>query len=137
MRCGILRRMLAYFIDGLVIGGLTGVLARAGIEFTVDFSIGFNSGVYSKTIPALVSSAIYFLVFAYFNEGKTVGKSLLHMGVESLDGGALERSKLMFREGVKVLLLPLSVISFIICIFTPQRLALHDLIMNTVVVKDI
>ena len=136
MRSGMLRRTFAYLIDGFVIGALSGFLFRLGIGAAIDFSISMGN-VYDRLVPSMISAGIYFLLFAYFNEGRTFGKALLHLQIESLDGGQLDREKMMFREGLKVILLPLSVFSFIICFFNQNRSSLHDLIMNTIVIKDI
>lgn len=135
MRCGLWRRTFAYLIDGFAIGFITGILSRLGIGTAIEISnLG---GIFrNQTMPALLAAAVYFLLFAYFNEGRTIGKSLLNMEVESMDGGKLERDKLMFREGVKVLLLPLSIVSFILCLFTQNKSAIHDLLLNTIVIKN-
>lgn len=136
MKCGLFRRFLAYLIDGIIIGAIMRMLVNLGIGTNVDIS-NLGGMFRNQTFPALLAAAVYFLLFAYFNQGKTVGKMVFRMEVESLDGGELDQNRMLLREGVKVLLLPLSIISLITCLFTGNNLALHDIIMNSIVLKKV
>lgn len=118
MTCSMTRRILAFLIDASIIGVMSSAYARA------------VSPLYFE-----IFTAIYFLGFAYFNEGRTVGKLVTNLEIVALEGGLLMRRNFMFRELVKIILIPFSPVSFVFCLFNPQRLSIHDIILNTVVVK--
>ena len=125
------KRFVAYLIDGILIGVVGSILGGLGIGGTADPSNLFDVTNY---IGSYLSALIYYLAFAYFNNGVTVGKMVFKLSVES-DGGSLDKSKLMIREAVKVLLMPIVLVSFIVCLVNDDRKSIHDLIANTVVTE--
>jgi uncharacterized RDD family membrane protein YckC len=125
------KRFVAYLIDGILIGVVGSILGGLGIGGTADPSNLFDVTNY---IGSYLSALIYYLAFAYFNNGVTVGKMVFKLSIKS-DGGSLDKSKLMIREALKVLLMPIVLISFIVCLVNDDRKSIHDLLVNTVVTE--
>jgi uncharacterized RDD family membrane protein YckC len=123
-------RFLAYLIDGILIGILGGILARMGIGGSSSTLL--SAGNY---IGSIASALVYYLAFAYFNEGKTVGKIVLKMDIKTETGAKLEQKELMIRELLKVILMPIALISFIVCLVNDKKQSVHDMIAKTIVIK--
>lgn len=117
-------RFLAYFIDAILIGVVGSILAGMGI--------GGSAGTY---IGSIAAGLVYYLAFAYFNEGITVGKMALKMVVKTDNGGDVDQKTIMVRELLKVVLMPIAFISFIICLVNEDKKSIHDMIVDTVVLK--
>jgi uncharacterized RDD family membrane protein YckC len=77
-----------------------------------------SSGVITSEIT-LIISILYFIVFQYFNNGKTVGKALLKIQVKSNDNKKLKLTQIILRSIVINSLLT-SLIS-IICLLTLSK----------------
>lgn len=122
-------RFLAWFLDGLVIGVLSGILSSMGL--------GGGSFLVGSLVGSVGSALIYYLAFAYFNEGKTVGKIVFKMKITDDSGNPLEQKELMIREGCKALLSPLAFISFIIAVISDEKKSIHDMIAKSIVVKEV
>lgn len=127
-------RLLAYIIDMILIGILGNILMSIGIGGAIDYTDPMSS-IGSSTLPSMLAAAIYFVGFVFLNEGVTVGKMLCKLSIEEKGGMKMERNKLIIRELVKVVLSPISFISFIVCIFSEERYSIHDMIMSSVVVR--
>lgn len=124
------KRFVAYLIDGILIGAVGSVLAGLGIGGQADVT---NIFAVSNYIGSYLAALLYYLAFAYFNNGVTVGKMVFKLSVRSSEGGKLDRNKLLVREAVKVLLLPITFISWIVCLVNDKRQSIHDMILGTVV----
>ena len=128
-------RILAYFIDGLIIGLLRSVLTMAGLGVQVEIF-----GVVSRqltTLQNMLLIMVYFVGFAVFNQGLTFGKLALNLKIKTTDGNQPSHNQVIIREAVKAILMPISLISFIICLVRDDRKALHDMIADTIVVRMI
>ena len=84
-------------------------------DFTYNIA---SSGVITSEIT-LIISILYFIVFQYYNNGKTVGKALLKIQVKSKDNKKLKLTQ-MFLRSVVINSLLTSLIS-IICILTLSK----------------
>lgn len=84
-------------------------------DFTYNIA---SSGVITSEIT-LIISILYFIVFQYYNNGKTVGKALLKIQVKSKDNKKLKLTQMILRSVVINSLLT-SLIS-IICILTLSK----------------
>ena len=65
-------------------------------DFTYNIA---SSGVITSEIT-LIISILYFIVFQYYNNGKTVGKALLKIQVKSKDNKKLKLTQMILRSVV-------------------------------------
>lgn len=77
-----------------------------------------SSGVITSEIT-LIISILYFIVFQYFNNGKTVGKALLKIQVKSNDNKKLKLTQIILRSIVINSLL--TTLISIICLLTLSK----------------
>ena len=84
-------------------------------DFTYNIA---SSGVITSEIT-LIISILYFIVFQYYNNGKTVGKALLKIQVKSKDNKKLKLTQMFLRSVVINSLL--TSLTSIICILTLSK----------------
>lgn len=129
-------RLLAYIIDYLMIFILGGILyALVGFGTFTSSAGSFNFSL--NWYEIIITSLIYFISFAIFNQGKTIGK--LVTGVEIRDSNlhSVENKTLIIRELIKSVLAVISLISFIVVLVRSDRKSLHDLVVDTVVIRKV
>lgn len=127
-------RVLAFMIDTFILRAVTQVLLSFGLGITVQTFFGEVETLtfWQETLLYIV----YFVGFAIFNKGLTVGKMVLKLKVTTSGYEDLDQNRLIVREIIKVVLMPISFVSFIVMMFHSQRKSIHDMIMNTFVVKE-
>jgi len=127
-------RLVAFIIDYLCLQIVTTFLLNLGLG--VQFTILNLDFVVLSYWQQLLLYFVYFVGFALFNKGTTVGKMLLSLKVVQGDYDALPENKLLIREVLKVVFMPISFISFIVALFNEDNKSIHDLLIDSVVVKE-
>ncbi len=129
-------RLVAFLIDMLIIGTISTFLVSLGVGSEVEYLPGFTVKTLTYWQDMLLY-VVYFVGFAIFNGGITIGKMVLKLKITSSGYEKLDQNKLIIREIIKCFLMPISLISFIIVILKSDRKSIHDMIMNTYVVKEV
>ncbi len=133
---GFWRRVLAFFIDALVVGiPLSIVLGIAGV------GSGYSSGGSGTSYHAsnggflirLVVGWLYFALMESSVRQATLGKMALGMRVTDESGGRLSFSRATGRYFAKYVSAIILGIGFIMAAFTARKRALHDMIASTLV----
>jgi uncharacterized RDD family membrane protein YckC len=83
----------------------------------------------------LLGAAVYY-VSAETAWGTTPGKRILGLRVSALDGGTLDRRRVLTRHGLRTLSLCLAGVGLLTVPFTGRRQAVHDLLTGTCVLAD-
>lgn len=128
-------RFVAFMIDMLIIGSVGSFLANLGIGEAILFmGKTFHSLTFWQDTLLYI---VYFVGFAIFNNGVTFGKMVMRLKVMTDRYEEIPQNRLIVREFLKIVTFPISFISFIIAALRPERKSIHDMVMNTVVVKEI
>lgn len=128
-------RWIAYIIDCILIGvgsGIVGLPIWISSLF-VENNIWTTSVLFDHTLYAILMYGIraaYFVIFTY-SFGKTPGKMLLHIQVETKDGEKLTFLNVLFRETVGRFLSGIFYIGYLIALSGKEHLALHDMLCDT------
>jgi uncharacterized RDD family membrane protein YckC len=104
----------------------------------VPLSLAFRSPEQQATVSYLLSIAIAWLYFAFMESSArqaTVGKMALGIVVTDMDGNRIGFGRATGRFFAKYLSALILAIGFIMVAFTQKKQGLHDLIVNTLVVK--
>lgn len=128
------RRFVAFFIDIFLLSMLSTFLISLGLGEDIELIFGITTRSLTFWQETLLYT-IYFVGFVLFNNGVTIGKSVMKLSIKGKEFGELSQNRMIVREVVKVFLLPISFISFIVCLLRPDNKSLHDMIMNTYVVR--
>lgn len=126
-------RTIAYIIDMIILSIFSGILVGFGVgnETTV---FGFTSRQLSYWQQTLLY-LIYFVGFAVLNQGVTIGKIVMGLAVYKFDSSELTQNQLIIREVLKVIFMPIVLISILLVLFRSDNKSLHDLLMDTIVLK--
>ena len=128
-------RFVAFLIDIIILRILASILINLGLG--VEYNI---FGVVVKELTYwqdLLLYLVYFVGFAVFMKGSTLGKMILGLKVLQTNYEELTDTKLIIREVVKALLMPISLVSFIVAAFSAENKSIHDLLLDSVVVKEL
>ncbi len=117
------------FIGMMILGIIMSFFGFGTVDTTGGYFVNFNY------IEMMIVSVIYFGAFAFFNEGKTLGKIALKLEVKSGNTENIDRKALLLREGIKVLLLPISLISLIFSAVRDDHKTIHDMIADSIVLR--
>jgi uncharacterized RDD family membrane protein YckC len=120
-------RLIAYIIDGILVSIVTAIIVFAGYG-------GFGHSLEFL----LIASVLYVLYFTLFEVymGATIGKRLLGLQVELVNGGKITFEKALIRNLSKFL--GLVIIDWLIGILTPgdKRQKFSDRYAGTIVVQS-
>ncbi len=122
-------RIIAFIIDSLCYGVIGSLLSSIGI-------ISYDKIGGLSYIETSIVMGIYFVAFAYYNNGITIGKMVMNLEITTADFEVATRREIVFREITKVLTMPLIVISFLLAVFTKRHQTIHDMLTNTISVKQ-
>jgi uncharacterized RDD family membrane protein YckC len=120
-------RILAWLIDGIIIGFVVSVLSFPGLFFP------FNAPFLNISL----NSIALFLYWTYTEgtTGQSIGKKVMKIKVTDLYGEALDFSKSMYQALGKAFLLPLDVIIGLIA-YQDKNQRLFNHLSDTIVVKE-
>lgn len=132
-------RLAAFLLDqvflimaGILIFSVTGDQESAGV---VDLWEGLDEiDIWSDVAVPLAIQAVYFTV-AIGIWGKTIGKALMRVKVVRTDGSRMSIGRAFGRYLVYLLNWMVFGIGFVVIALNPQKRGLHDLIVDTRVVK--
>lgn len=129
-------RIVSFIIDVLMIYLLALIMYFIfGFGELLSNATGFqyNLNVFELTF----ASFIYFLLFALIAKGKTIGKLITRVEIKGNNFQEVPLNKIIFREVIKSLLIIINFISFIVLLVTKERKSIHDLIVDTIVVRKL
>jgi uncharacterized RDD family membrane protein YckC len=143
---GFWNRFLAIVIDALILGAVQGILLRPvfGVpmwsyrEFD-DSGIALSMWEGPNLTVQLLSIVIGWLDFTLMessNKQATVGKIALNMRVTDLAGNRISFARATGRYFGKYLSMMIFMIGFLMAAFTSKKQALHDVLADTLVVKE-
>jgi uncharacterized RDD family membrane protein YckC len=135
---GFLRRLVAIFIDGLILHALTWPLLRS-VNAALVFAAGEQADLVSGAIGFVVVNSVTFLYFGWFYSQKGASPGKIVLGLQVIDfqkGTHLGYIRAYFRETVGKFIsgVPLG-LGFLLAAVRSDHRALHDLIFDSQVVK--
>jgi uncharacterized RDD family membrane protein YckC len=135
---GFWRRVLAYLIDGFILGIVLGAIE--GILVSVTRS-GSGNGLAAGASAAwsVVTILVVWLYYALMESSSlqaTVGKLVLSMRVTDLDARRISFGRATGRFFAKILDVLTLGIGYLLAAFTPRKRALHDYVAGTLVYKS-
>ena len=129
------QRAIASVVDWLIVSfGFVFVAIGAVIVITdkmlqVIISVGMVS-----LIP--IAKVIYHVVMESSDKQATYGKQLLNIRVTDLEGARINTSKAITRNIAKILSTVTLCAGYLMCFFNKKQQCLHDMIADTLVIKD-
>lgn len=131
----ILMNIISFFVGfgvGLVIGVLTAVL------FHGDRNMAGMATIMSALISIVCSIVLYWLYEAFLlsMSGQTLGKKALGIRVVTLQGNNLTFLHATGRHFARMLCGLTISLGYLMTLFTERKQGLHDLVAQTVVIKD-
>lgn len=141
---GFWRRLQAWVVDAILVVISSCVLAIV-VAIVLSFTIGLMiqdktivNNIYDKTGAAvgLFTYFAYFVGFEVSTFQATPGKILFNIKVTDMNKERIGFLRAFARTTGKFLSGFLLLLGFLICDFTPKKQTLHDIIANTLVVRD-
>ena len=140
-------RFLAALIDGLLLAVVSNVIsfslgfgAMSGMNFRdpdLISSPAFWSGYFAIIGVTVVLQILYFAYFESSERQATPGKMAMKLRVTDMHGERLSFANALGRSAFKNLVSgTICLIGYIVALFTEKKQALHDLVANTLVIKD-
>lgn len=129
-------RLWAFLIDMLVIAAISGIFIKPVfriLDIAITKPSAFLFSPYKITL--LVLLLLYFLFMTRF-AGQTLGKMVMGIRVLKSNGEKLTWGSVIFREGFGRFISQMLWIPYLLVLFLPQKMALHDLFADTVVVHE-
>ena len=129
------QRMLASAIDWFIVSGGFILLAFVGIILIDDklLRIYVALGLLAPIIPA---NFIYHIVLEASAKQGTYGKQLLNIRVTDMEGQRIDTAKAFSRNFLKLLSTATLLIGYLISFFNKKQQCLHDILAETLVIKD-
>ncbi|RWY55593.1 RDD family protein [Mucilaginibacter gilvus] len=124
--------VLAVFVLAAFVVMLFSLLALPGEENKV-IRIGISVAIVALTIPARL---IYSVVMESGPKQGTYGKQLLKIRVCDMYGERIDTSKAVGRNVAKILSVATFFVGYLIIFFNKKQQALHDIVADTLVIKD-
>jgi uncharacterized RDD family membrane protein YckC len=136
------RRILAWAVDGLLVGGaglalptiLLSAAGALGAFATLGEALAANLGVVLPSAAFVAVAAFVYATAAHALAGATLGKWLAGIRVIGPDGAPPGLARSAARSGWALASLLLAGLGFLPALVTPSRRALHDLLAGTRVV---
>ncbi|TDM04538.1 RDD family protein [Macrococcus carouselicus] len=131
-------RLVAYLVDGIVIGSLKNILLNPLANlFNWDLSQYFLAPIFS--IGNMATALIYFLYFilmTWFFRA-TLGKMLMGLKVVSTTGAKLTFLQVLTREWFgRYISGFLWSLLYLVVLFNPKKQGIHDMLSDTVVIHE-
>jgi uncharacterized RDD family membrane protein YckC len=140
---GFWRRVLASFIDSVATGVVISLIA-VGLALAAHESVigalsgdGRSSGIDAVVnLVSFLGGWLYSALMESSRKQATLGKMALSISVTDLDGRRISFGRATGRYFAKILSAIILLIGFIMVAFTARRQGLHDMIADTLVVKN-
>jgi len=129
------QRLLASVIDWFMISGIFLLLAFAGVMLVDDKMMRIYVAL-ALLAPIPIANFIYHVVMESSEKQGTYGKQLLKIRVTDMEGQRIDTSKAFARNLLKLLSTVTLFVGFIMAFFNKQQQCLHDIIADTLVIKD-
>ncbi len=137
------KRVVAYFIDGFILTAILYGLANLGMLKIIGLdnirmmedaasTLTANSGY---MVVLLVLNIVYYATFQSSHWQATIGKKLMRIKLETLDGNRVSFAKASLRQFIMISLSGILYIGYIMMFFNEKKQTLHDLVAKTVVVE--
>jgi uncharacterized RDD family membrane protein YckC len=127
-------RVLAYVIDGILLGIAGGIIGRLFGPVVPEMT--FDQVFFSpRTGLSLIVGWLYFALLESSERGATVGKMALGLRVVTSRGERLTFLNATGRYFAKFLSALILGIGFLMVAFTDRKRGLHDMIADTLVIK--
>ncbi|PIC65235.1 hypothetical protein CSV79_02920 [Sporosarcina sp. P13] len=129
-------RLWAFLIDLLIVSAISGIFVKP-IFRLVDVAITKPSFLLFSPykVVALVLLVLYFILMTKLT-GQTIGKMIMGIRVVKMNGQKLTWSSVIFREGFGRFISQMLWIPYLLVLFMPKKMALHDVFADTVVVHE-
>ncbi len=137
-------RVAACLVDFLIVMAATAIisliagfelyLVSAFLQFDQD-TMRFAIQVVSWTVGVLVPS-LYFAGLESSPWQATLGKRFFGMKVTTVEGRSISFPRALIRFLLKFFSGFLFGLAYLVCLFTERKQALHDILINTVVLKE-
>lgn len=122
-------RFVAWIIDAILLAFITGILHLIFGGAMFDRSSGLSW--YGDII-----TLVYFIAMEGGPRNATFGKQLVGIRVTDMQGAPIGYDKAAIRTLSKILSAILLLIGFIMIIFSEKKQGLHDMIANTLVIRN-
>ena len=132
---GFWRRLLAYLIDGVVLGAVGLIVGLIAVTVAPSDSM-FLTGVNAGRITAAIAWA-YFAVLESSPARGTLGKFALELYVSDVHGDPISFWRASFRYWFKYLSWLIVGMGWLMAAFTPRKQALHDMLAGTLVLRRV
>lgn len=127
-------RVIAYIIDLAVIGLVRAILEALNIP---HIALSENSFLITHNIFLLALMFLYLCVLPVFLSGRTLGKLAMGIRIVTVDGSPLTVGRLFLRNWVGYIVSGIPVgIGFLWALTNENRQTWHDILAETVVVRD-
>ncbi|WP_173917343.1 RDD family protein [Halobacillus sp. Marseille-Q1614] len=134
---GFAPRFFAYIIDLIVIWSLNSIITRPLLRLTnlSDAKLWIELFSASNIVQSLVFF-LYFALMTWFFRA-TLGKMILGLSVESLQGDSLSKGQVIFREVIgRYISMAVIGLPYLVVIFTKKHQGIHDMFADTAVIKE-
>lgn len=129
------QRAIASVIDWLIVSGGFVFLGIGAVIVVTDRMLQMIiSAVIAVLIP--IAKMVYHIVMESSDKQATYGKQLLNIRVTDLEGARINTSKAITRNLAKILSTATLTIGYLMCFFNKKQQCLHDMIADTLVIKD-
>ena len=126
-------RLIAYVVDLVVVLCITSIVNTLSQNYLNN---GYELPLIKESISYAIVYFLYFVLMTYFF-AQTLGKMIMKIRVEDNKGQGIKLADVLFREVVgRLLNMATFNILYIMIIFMPKKKGVHDLIADTVVVKE-
>ena len=137
------KSVIAYFVDGFIWTAILYGLANLGVLKIIGLdsirmmedaagTLTANSGY---MVVLLVLNIVYYATFQSSHWQATIGKKLMRIKLETLDGNRVGFAKASLRQFIMISLSGILYIGYIMMFFNEKKQTLHDLAAKTVVVE--
>ena len=133
VKAGFFRRFAAFAIDWLVLSILADIF-----RFVYTFGSDADPGMMQIDVAMALSTIIFLLYFTLFigEGGQTLGKMLLGIKVQSMDGSSLGYRRAFLRSlGYVVSIFFMTFLGFLWALWDKEKQAWHDKIAGTEVIR--
>lgn len=125
-------RIVAFIIDSVIVGIIAAIVqAFLSIRAGGPFFVNVNISVGADDLVSIVIYALYYLYFASQKDGITFGKQVMNLEVRYTNGAKIPRNKLIERELLKAVLMPISIVSLILVLIRDDKKSIHDIVVDT------